>query len=586
MAKSVTIEVDVGSGVVSVADGALYLGEIAPIEFEGYTPAEGNTLFMTLFAEDRKTPIADNHDDADSLDLRYKILRDQFRDKPSARQFYAIVAEKTSGGAFTGELLASGMIPVMWSPAVYDAVDGSFATLKGKDGADGADGADGKDGKDGKDGVDGKDGKDGAQGQQGIQGIQGETGETGEKGADAVVDATLSNEGEAADAKATGEAIDAEKERAKAAEDALDDAIDAEEERATEAEGAIETTIAGHIKSASYDSANRKLLFTKQNNSVIEIDASEFIKDGMVSGVEITGGNLVITFNTDSGKEPISIALTSIFNPSNYYDKTATDALLAEKQGVLAISGEGWTFEPADATNADVVEFLEEYGDSLTLSFTNLGDDTWQGVVSGYDGDEYGFANIIKLSVGEPTDATLGLLDANEDLLGYISAEKVTVAEAVPTSVLDAPTKTAKNLVTSRGVWGAIWGALSSLPSGVSSIYDWVSGRLSGFVPTTRKVNGKALSADVTLTPSDVGAATAEQGTKADNAQPALGFTPENVAHKVISISAESTDTQYPSAKAVFQAIAGATPNLDFVMRVNPQTGNIYYTTPDENANA
>ena len=37
-------------------------------------------------------------------------------------------------------------------------------------------------------------------------------------------------------------------------------------------------------------------------------------------------------------------------------------------------------------------------------------------------------------------------------------------------------------------------------------------------VPNTRKINDKALSADLTLTPSDIGAATSEQGAKADTA--------------------------------------------------------------------
>ena len=32
----------------------------------------------------------------------------------------------------------------------------------------------------------------------------------------------------------------------------------------------------------------------------------------------------------------------------------------------------------------------------------------------------------------------------------------------------------------------------------------------------------------------------------------ALGYTPENSANKVTSISSSSTDTQYPSAKAVW----------------------------------
>ena len=49
----------------------------------------------------------------------------------------------------------------------------------------------------------------------------------------------------------------------------------------------------------------------------------------MVSNVEISEGNLVITFNTDAGQEPISIALTDIFNPANYYDKTTADSTFA-----------------------------------------------------------------------------------------------------------------------------------------------------------------------------------------------------------------------------------------------------------------
>jgi len=38
--------------------------------------------------------------------------------------------------------------------------------------------------------------------------------------------------------------------------------------------------------------------------------------------------------------------------------------------------------------------------------------------------------------------------------------------------------------------------------------------------------------------------------------QDALGFTPENIANKVTSISGSSTDTQYPSAKLVYDQLA------------------------------
>lgn len=52
------------------------------------------------------------------------------------------------------------------------------------------------------------------------------------------------------------------------------------------------------------------------------------------------------------------------------------------------------------------------------------------------------------------------------------------------------------------------------------------------------------------------------------------------------NIDAQSTDGQVANKKYVDDSIAGATPNLDYVMRVDPETGNIYYTTPDANANA
>lgn len=49
-------------------------------------------------------------------------------------------------------------------------------------------------------------------------------------------------------------------------------------------------------------------------------------------------------------------------------------------------------------------------------------------------------------------------------------------------------------------------------------------------------------------------------------------------------IDAQSTDGQVANKKYVDDSVAGATPNLDYVMRVDPETGGIYYTTPDTNA--
>lgn len=81
-----------------------------------------------------------------------------------------------------------------------------------------------------------------------------------------------------------------------------------------------------------YDSATKRINF-KHNatgTTLAYVDATDFIKDGMVDSVAIVNGNLVITFNTDAGKQPISIPLTSIFDPSNYYDKTAIDSKMQD----------------------------------------------------------------------------------------------------------------------------------------------------------------------------------------------------------------------------------------------------------------
>ena len=90
-----------------------------------------------------------------------------------------------------------------------------------------------------------------------------------------------------------------------------------------------------YFDGAEYNSEDKKIYFKKGNTiiSAATIDATDFIKDGMVSNVEITEGTgahageqvLKITFNTDAGQSPIEIPLTDIFDPSNYYSKDDID---------------------------------------------------------------------------------------------------------------------------------------------------------------------------------------------------------------------------------------------------------------------
>ena len=65
----------------------------------------------------------------------------------------------------------------------------------------------------------------------------------------------------------------------------------------------------------TYDSSTKKINLTGKDSAVIaSIDATDFIKDGMVQNVELSGNNLVITFNTDAGAEPISVDLSKFLD--------------------------------------------------------------------------------------------------------------------------------------------------------------------------------------------------------------------------------------------------------------------------------
>ena len=100
-------------------------------------------------------------------------------------------------------------------------------------------------------------------------------------------------------------------------------------------------SLAGCVASGEYVSADHNILLKNSSGTVLStIDASAFIKDGMVDTVAISNGYLVITFNTDAGKQPISIALSDIFDPSNYYTKTQVDSgFMTTGTDQLALTG-------------------------------------------------------------------------------------------------------------------------------------------------------------------------------------------------------------------------------------------------------
>ena len=97
--------------------------------------------------------------------------------------------------------------------------------------------------------------------------------------------------------------------------------------------------VEGFFGAVNYDKESKRINFynTSTGGTVLGyVDATDFIKDGMVSNVEIKevaekGVCLVITFNSDSGKQAIEIPISQIFNADNYYTKDEVNAELAKK---------------------------------------------------------------------------------------------------------------------------------------------------------------------------------------------------------------------------------------------------------------
>lgn len=90
------------------------------------------------------------------------------------------------------------------------------------------------------------------------------------------------------------------------------------------------TVISGDMSglgaSLAYDSTTKRIELKNTSEEVISsIDATAFIKDGMLDSVTVSDGNLNFVFNTDAGKETISIPLSDFFDASAYYTKAEID---------------------------------------------------------------------------------------------------------------------------------------------------------------------------------------------------------------------------------------------------------------------
>lgn len=153
-----------------------------------------------------------------------------------------------------------------------------------------------------------------------------------------------------------------------------------EETLADKAEKSEIPSVSGYADSVKYNSTSKYVEFYHGGTGgtkVFEYDASPFLIDGMVQNVEIkdvtiSGESvtcLVISFNTDAGKQDINIPISDIFNANNYYTKTEVDnAITAATDG------------KADTSAVTAVnDVLTAHTADTTIHVTSSDKTTWSG---------------------------------------------------------------------------------------------------------------------------------------------------------------------------------------------------------------
>ena len=123
---------------------------------------------------------------------------------------------------------------------------------------------------------------------------------------------------------------------------------------------------------SEYDSETHRINFknTSTGSVLSYIDASPFIVDGMVQNVEVkdvtiegeTVKCLVISFNTDAGKQDINIPISQVFDASNYYTKAQTESYVQgytyDKDTIDQKVAEGGKFDPTQYYNKTATDNL------------------------------------------------------------------------------------------------------------------------------------------------------------------------------------------------------------------------------------
>lgn len=188
---------------------------------------------------------------------------------------------------------------------------------------------------------------------------------------------------------------------------------------------------------------------------------------------------------------------------SNYYTKAETDNAIERVAAYyITYNAAGATFP----TRADLINAQTYYSGGVARVPTRndyavvLADET-------HDGAEWRYIYAV------PDGETTGQWEPQYPVEGVIAYDNTV-------------TRTSGNSVKSSGIWAALWGALSALPTGFSSLYSWCVSQLAGKVSKS----GDTMTGELTVPNLTVGAREGDSTVGENSVAEGVGVTASGVA--------------------------------------------------------
>lgn len=88
----------------------------------------------------------------------------------------------------------------------------------------------------------------------------------------------------------------------------------------------------GTINVVRLSSDNQYIIFYHDMTEICRIEANKLVATGLLTGVELKENFLEMKFNLNGTERTVSVPLSQIFSPGDYYTKTEVDKLIDNKQ--------------------------------------------------------------------------------------------------------------------------------------------------------------------------------------------------------------------------------------------------------------